>query len=478
MRRRLPALALACLAITACTGTPEQRPTPSAGWNLPSAPVSAAVPTATAAPSTTSPSAPPPPVTPGPLATIDDSARAFEHLTNLSAIAERHGHRTTGGDGYPPALDYVELTLRQAGFETTRETFLSNESVGASDLVLEIGDLDLMGTPLGGSASQGEPITAPLGFPATPQGCSQGDFDALASSVVFLEDGGCPLEQKVAAMTKVGVAGVLVAEPEGRAPQWLTNSRADFLMLSLAPDQAAQVKAMRGEPRQVRMGARVSYEVDEGVNLFATWPGTGDAKVVMMGAHLDAISPGANDNGSGVATVLALAERLAANGKAEGLRVAIWDAEEPGALGSISFAETRTPGQWSQISSYVNFDMVASPNGVLGLFGNGAALSSFEEAGKRLGIAYELIELVGTTDSEPIRILGGVDVVGVHTGSVQKITAEQARRFGSVAGEVADRCYHTFCDTLETVNTPAVRQRWGHIARLSLAGVEDLLANR
>ena len=225
------------------------------------------------------------------------------------------------------------------------------------------------------------------------------------------------------------------------------------------------------------MGGRVRYEVDEGVNLFATWPGTGDARVVMMGAHLDAISPGANDNGSGVATVLALAERLAANGKAEGLQVAIWDAEEPGALGSISFADSRTPEQWSRISSYVNFDMVASPNGVLGLFGNGAALNSFEEAGKRLGIAYELIELVGMTDSEPIRIVGGVAVVGVHTGSVQEITADQARRFGSIEGEAADRCYHMYCDTLATVNTPAVRQRWGQIARLSLAGVEDLLAN-
>jgi hypothetical protein len=104
-------------------------------------------------------------------------------------------------------------------------------------------------------------------------------------------------------------------------------------------------------------------------------PGT-PTEYIMIGAHYDhlghghsgslartdaersAIHNGADDNASGVATVLELARTLAAEkGRQRGLIVAFWSGEELGLIGSTHFA-TSPPLPLSTVSAYVNFDMV------------------------------------------------------------------------------------------------------------------------
>ena len=67
-------------------------------------------------------------------------------------------------------------------------------------------------------------------------------------------------------------------------------------------------------------------------NVIAERPGS-PRRVAMLGAHLDSVDegPGINDNGSGVAVTLALAERLRGR---RGLRFGFWGAEELGLYGS------------------------------------------------------------------------------------------------------------------------------------------------
>jgi hypothetical protein len=65
-------------------------------------------------------------------------------------------------------------------------------------------------------------------------------------------------------------------------------------------------------------------------NIDAEIKGTGD-EIVVIGAHYDSVlgAPGANDNASGVAGVLALARRLAKDHPARTLRLALFVNEEP-----------------------------------------------------------------------------------------------------------------------------------------------------
>jgi Zn-dependent M28 family amino/carboxypeptidase len=93
---------------------------------------------------------------------------------------------------------------------------------------------------------------------------------------------------------------------------------------------------------------RQSFLVDEVLchNLWADAVGQGPSReVVVVGAHYDTCfdSPGANDNGSGVAAVLALAGRMAQRSAPRTLRFVLFVNEEPpyfktDYMGSVRFA--------------------------------------------------------------------------------------------------------------------------------------------
>ncbi|MEH2346638.1 MAG: M28 family peptidase [Nostoc sp.] len=78
----------------------------------------------------------------------------------------------------------------------------------------------------------------------------------------------------------------------------------------------------------------------EGVNIFAERPGTDKAaKAILVAAHYDtvALSPGADDNASGVAVVLEVARLLGSRSTPRTLQIAFFDQEEAGLLGSQAF---------------------------------------------------------------------------------------------------------------------------------------------
>ena len=105
----------------------------------------------------------------------------------------------------------------------------------------------------------------------------------------------------------------------------------------------------------------------------------------MAGAHLDSVvaGPGLNDNGSGVAAVLEVAEQLASRPLADGaaLRVGFWGAEEIGLVGSRRYVRGLSAAERRRIRAYVNLDMVGSPDAKADVYaGEG-------EAGRRIEAA-------------------------------------------------------------------------------------------
>ena len=69
------------------------------------------------------------------------------------------------------------------------------------------------------------------------------------------------------------------------------------------------------------------------------------------------IHAGADDNASGTAAVLAIAETLAGEPRHRHVMVAFWSGEEIGLIGSSAFV-TKPPVAIDQIAAYLNFDMV------------------------------------------------------------------------------------------------------------------------
>lgn len=81
---------------------------------------------------------------------------------------------------------------------------------------------------------------------------------------------------------------------------------------------------------------------EDGVNIVAKRPGKdSQSGSILLAAHYDTVlnSPGADDNGSGVAVVLEIARLFAKQPTPLGLEIAFFDQEEAGLLGSFAFVQ-------------------------------------------------------------------------------------------------------------------------------------------
>jgi Zn-dependent M28 family amino/carboxypeptidase len=131
---------------------------------------------------------------------------------------------------------------------------------------------------------------------------------------------------------------------------------------------------------QVTLDAKIVREQQTGHNVLAYLPATtptaGVSKPwIAIGAHYDhlgrggagnsladkdqlnQIHHGADDNASGTAAVLAIAEALRQQPRKRNLLVALWSGEELGLLGSAAFVN-KPPVPNDQVAAYLNFDMV------------------------------------------------------------------------------------------------------------------------
>jgi aminopeptidase S len=99
-------------------------------------------------------------------------------------------------------------------------------------------------------------------------------------------------------------------------------------------------------------------------NVIAEWPFGDASQVIMAGAHSDSVAagPGMNDNGSGVAALLANAAAIAQAKlqPAKRIRLGFWGAEEQGDVGSSYYVSHLAGGESKKIAAYLNFDMVGN----------------------------------------------------------------------------------------------------------------------
>ncbi len=200
-----------------------------------------------------------------------------------------------------------------------------------------------------------------------------------------------------------------------------------------------------------------------GPNLIAEWPQGDASKVYMFGSHLDSVSagPGINDNGSGSATLLEVALKLAETKPSMAARVRFgwWTDEEQGLNGSDFYARSLTSAQRTAIKAYYNFDMVASPNG--GYFINhitSAAAAPMKAYWDSLNLQpEENTEGAGRSDDYSFENYG-IPTSGYAMGASARKTSAQAAKWGGTAGAAYDGCYHSSCDTTANINATGLNR--------------------
>ncbi len=208
---------------------------------------------------------------------------------------------------------------------------------------------------------------------------------------------------------------------------------------------------------------------------------TGDpASTVLVGAHLDSVpeSPGLNDNGSGAAGVLAVAEALAGTETRNRVRFAWWGAEEVNYNGAdhyVSDLRANDPGAFDDIALYLNLDMIGSPNYGRFVYDGDASGGGWHDDSVEAPAGSKAIEVAFTGYFESVSMAveevplddgsdhlvfagAGIPVGGLFTGDTGEKTRRQADRYGGEAGADYDPCYHSACDDLGNVDLQVVEQ--------------------
>jgi peptidase M28-like protein/PA domain-containing protein len=393
-----------------------------------------------------------------------DASDPWTHLRALAATATANrGTRAAGTPGGVATEDLVAARLKQAGWTVrfARVTFPFFAERRPPLVVLPGGrrlatgtDVRTLAYSAGGNARGAVRV---VGGDRTDAGCRDGDWDGFPRGrIALVRRGVCPFAAKARGAQRAGAAAVVVEDRDAdarRGPVSGTLGAPGIRIPVVAVDGAAG-DALAGADGPVRVRVDAVSARRAARDVVAELPGTAGDRVVMAGAHLDSVpaGPGINDDGSGVATLLALADRFArAPRSRDTLRLGFWTAEELGLYGSRAYVRGLSAAERRRVRSYVNLDMVGSPNAVLETYGSGATDAALRRALDARGPAPSASSIGGASDHASFQ-RAGIEVGGVFTGASERVGATAARRYGARAGRPADPCYHRACDTLANVD--------------------------
>ncbi|HEV3001040.1 MAG TPA: M28 family metallopeptidase, partial [Solirubrobacteraceae bacterium] len=362
------------------------------------------------------------------------------HLAALQRIADRSGGtRAAGTAGDRRTVAYVARTLRAAGWrvELQRVAFPYFERRSPPRLAGLRPGRELRVAEYSGSARLRARVRRVRG-----RGCSVGDFAPVPRGDVALVDRGtCFFRVKARNAERAGAGAIVISDVEGGTPVAATLIRPG---IGIPVFIVTARGAARIEGRTVTAEVDAVSERRTTTNVIAEGRPARGGRWVMAGAHHDSVSagPGINDNGSGVAALLAVAERL--HGR-PGIRLGFWGAEELALYGSRRYVRSLAAPERRAIAAYLNFDMVASPNGALKVYDRDDRI---ERALRRaIPGAEGEVSLRGASDHAPFE-RAGIAVGGIFTGA-----SERGRRPGP-----ADRCYHRACDRLRHADRRLLRR--------------------
>ncbi|WP_218146163.1 M20/M25/M40 family metallo-hydrolase [Geodermatophilus ruber] len=413
-----------------------------------------------------------------------------EHLLALQGIAEANdGNRASGSSGYDASAAYVAERLTAAGYRVSTQEFTFSafrevepasfartaptaRSYGAEDFAV----MEYSGS--GEVTAAVTPVDLTLPPPAEPgstSGCEAADFAGFpGGTVALVQRGTCDFATKAGNAQAAGAAAVVVFNEgqEGRTDVVAGTLGGPGITIPVlgASFAVGQELAAPESAVAIRTSTRVDEETTS--NVIADSPTGRTDRTVVVGAHLDSVpeGPGINDNGSGAATILEIAEEMAELGiqPRNAVRFAFWGAEESGLLGAEHYVSQLTERQRKDIALNLNFDMLGSPNYARFVYdgdgsdtpdagpnGSGNIERVFLDHFAARGLAAEPTAFDGRSDYGPF-IAAGIPAGGLFSGAEGVKTEEQVARYGGEAGAPYDACYHTACDDITNINPTAL----------------------
>ncbi len=435
------------------------------------------------------------------------------HLQALQDIADANGgNRAIGTPGYEASGEYVEQVLTAAGYTPVRQPFqATTQSIDQFSITL-LGSTTDLANPAGDRIPmEGTTATDAAGIvgasvvvPATTTGCTAAEWGGVDATglVAVVSRGACAFADKSLAAAEAGAVALLVYNNEdGPLNGTLGEQLPEFVPtvgITQAEGQAILAELAASNPVPVDLQLQETTTTVDTFNIIAETSTGRTDNTVMLGAHLDSVpeGPGINDNGSGTAAILETAVQLAASGPLNNqVRFAWWGAEEVGLVGSSYYVDDlveNDPAELDQIATYLNFDMVASPNCVISVYdanestypapvevpaGSVATEQAFTDYFDASGQPWIDTAFDGRSDYDAF-IANGIAASGLFTGADDEKTPEQAALFGGTGGPgiTPDPNYHTAGDDISNINPEALGIMIGAISSVTASLANDTSA--
>ena len=425
----------------------------------------------------------------------------LEHQQALQEIADANdGTRHTRTSGYTASAEYVKETLEAAGYDARYEMFNMPIWHETAPPVLQRLTPTAKTYVPGTSADDGSPavdfitfehsptasVTAPvvpvnnIVIPSpggTDSGCEAEDYPAaIDGAIALIQRGTCSFVLKLQLARAAGAVGVILfneGDSAGRTAALFRSADPGYDIPAVAASFAVGKELYdlytAGQAPTVNLQTFGVEQPTFYPNVVADTPRGDRNHMVFAGAHLDSVvtGPGINDDGSGTAFQLELAEQIAKSGTPPRnmIRFLFFGGEEDGLVGSQYYAAHMSADEVDRTDVMIDTDMIASANfarlvydgnqdeteeGTPGPPGSGAIERVFEEYWAQRGLASENIPFDGRSDYVGF-VNRGIPSGGVFSGAEAPKTAAQVALYGGVEGEQLDPCYHEACDNYDTV---------------------------
>lgn len=355
--------------------------------------------------------------------TISASDEAWRFLFELT---REFSPRESATDEEYAAGEALNCVLMEMGYATEFQEFQRLASVVSSVVVPDappelrvIQSRPIEGSFVGEAA--GEMVFVGLALPE-----DIGD-QRLDGKIALIERGAITFQEKVERVEAAGAVGAVIF------------NREEVLFRGVMIDEEVPAIPAIGISRGHGLALREAIEeggleLTVGIrnvqqpsrNLIAEIPGQPDGQdVVIVGAHYDTVhlTQGANDNGSGLTALMAIAHHVIDSDYPFTVRLLLFGSEEVGLLGSRHYVEQLTEQEREEIIAMINFDALGSGVNLL-RFGHPDLTGPAATIAEGNGISMTTVEVDGViySDHVPFRD-ADIPVIMLSADDVSRINS-------------------------------------------------------
>ena len=296
-----------------------------------------------------------------------------EGMAELTHLTSNYSPRQYFTEEEFAAAEYIEGKMRSlSGYAVTVQSFAQSDEHSR-----QVSRLSLVSPPARDVRSQvmegsamGD-VTAPVVAVGNAL-----DFDipdaGLSGNIALIERGSISFAEQANRVAEAGAVGAIIYSSEERTfingqPFSGTLIQGDYTGSSIPVtgiwrEEGTNILKTLNEGTEVRARLKVASERWVSQNIIAEKAGTDSSAGVVVGAHYDTMpnTQGASDNGTGVASLMVMADEISSLQLAHTVRFIFFGAEEPGLQGSTHYVKSLSTSERSEIIAMLNLDALGS----------------------------------------------------------------------------------------------------------------------